>query len=147
MVTFARIFALINCAVLAAHFFRSGLRELAIASVATAVLVFFNRSWMRVVLQVVLLLGVFEWIRTMIELVTIRRAMGMPYVRLEVIMGSVAMLCGISAALLSLPRVVGRYQSETREASPVANALGPRSDVPDEVDASSASLPQGRSVL
>jgi len=85
---------------LGAHFFRAALVPLTVACLGLLALLFVRTRWARVSLQVALAIGTLEWLRTAWEFASMRAAMGQPYTRLLVILGSVAMVTALSALAL-----------------------------------------------
>ncbi len=85
--------------VLGAHFLRSGDLLLVLAALALIALLFVRRSWAARTVQVGLLLGSLEWLRVLAFLVAERRAEGQPFLRLLLILGSVALATGLCALL------------------------------------------------
>jgi hypothetical protein len=86
------IFPALAFLVLSAHFFRAGnLPLFAAALLLFLPLLFVRKSWAARTLQAGLALGAVEWIRTLVAFAGQRRAMGMPYTRLAVILGAVAL--------------------------------------------------------
>lgn len=100
--------ALLSVLVLAAHFFRAGRPALALASLAGAMLLSVRRAWAARALQVFLLVGAAEWLRTAAVLVEQRRRAGAPFLRLAVILGVVAAFTATSAALVGTRGFRGR---------------------------------------
>ena len=100
--------AWLSLVVLAAHFYRAGL------VVLTVILVFLPFFWIvrngRVIrfTQGVLLLGVFEWLRTLVVLVEYRNSINQPWGRMALILGLVAVVGGVSIFLLNT--VLNTYQ-------------------------------------
>jgi hypothetical protein len=76
--------------VLAAHFHRAGAIVLLTVTLGALALPFVRRRWAARALQVGLVLGALEWLRTLAVLVDARRATGQPYLRLALILGAVA---------------------------------------------------------
>ena len=76
--------------VLAAHFLRAG--NLALAALVSVVvaLLFMRRPLAARFVQSTLILGAFEWLRTLAFLAGERRAIGAPYLRITLILGGVA---------------------------------------------------------
>jgi len=64
------------------------------------VLIFIRRTWAVRTVQIGLVLGSIEWLLTLWMLVQERRMAGMPYLRLAIILGSVAVLTGLSGLIL-----------------------------------------------
>ena len=96
--------ALTLCAValalLAAHFYRGSHWLPAIGSVIALSLLLIRRPWARRALQALLLLGTLEWLRTAVVIAQLRLDQGRPYLRMALILGTVAMLTGAGAWLL-----------------------------------------------
>ena len=90
----------VSLLVLAAHFLRAG------NGVAVAVLLllipalFVRRSWTVRLVQVALIVGALEWLRTLYVLAQMRSAQGEPYTRMAVILGVVAAVSLVSALIL-----------------------------------------------
>jgi hypothetical protein len=103
--------AFIACLILTAHFLRWGnligvvfclaLPVAAVASKNRAVL----RAW-----QFLLGLGCALWIYNAVVFGRERLASGEPWLRMALILGAVSLFTGVSAGLLSLPRVLERYR-------------------------------------
>lgn len=77
---------------LAAHFSRAGHDLASLAAVLFPILLLVRRRWARWTLRVALVLGGFEWLRTLFRLVGERRALGEDWTRLALILGVVALL-------------------------------------------------------
>jgi hypothetical protein len=90
----------LSALVLAAHFLRAGNSALLLASLSLIALMFVRRAWAARAIQVGLLLGTLEWLRTLLFLVAVRKQAGEPFVRLAVILGAVAAVTGASALVL-----------------------------------------------
>ena len=86
---------------LAAHFQRAGLYPLVAVSIALIGLSFVTDAWARRVLQVALLVGAAEWLRTAWVLAAHRAAMGLPYARMLVILCVVAAITLVAAVVAS----------------------------------------------
>ena len=68
-----------------------------------------RRPWAARALQVVLVLGAAEWIRTLLTLVAERQAEGRPFVRMGVILGTIAFLSLLSAAAFATRGIKTRF--------------------------------------
>jgi hypothetical protein len=77
-------------ALLAAHFYRADWMLPAGLSGALTLLLAVPRPWAARTLQVALLLGALEWLRTLAAFAAMRVAVGQPYLRLALILGAVA---------------------------------------------------------
>jgi len=95
--------------VLAAHFLRAGHSVLLLASLSLLALLFVRRAWAARVIQVGLLLGTLEWLRTLLFLVAVRRHAGEPFIRLAIILGAVAAVTGASALVLQTRTLRQRF--------------------------------------
>lgn len=95
---------------LGAHFLRFGHWIGGIASVALVALLAVRRPWVPRLMQVVLVLGAVEWLRTLHGLAQVRSAMGQPYVRMTVILGAVAAMTFLSALLFQWRPLKKIYQ-------------------------------------
>jgi hypothetical protein len=85
---------------LAAHFFRAGLVPIAGLSAALVVLLCVRAPWAARVLQVALVVGTLEWLRTAWVFAAARAAADQPYARLLVILGTVAALTALAAWMI-----------------------------------------------
>jgi len=81
---------------LAAHFFRSENLLVALVCFLAVFLVFVRRPWAAYTIQVCLLLGSVEWLRSTISLILSRSASGEPFLRLAIILGSVTLFTALS---------------------------------------------------
>jgi hypothetical protein len=85
--------------VLGAHFMRYGDTIFVVTAAAMIALLLIRQPWVARLIQVVLVLGALEWLRTLYELVQLRIALGEPYGRMLFILASVAIVTA-SAALV-----------------------------------------------
>ena len=96
--------------VLGAHFLRDGSMVLVVACLTLVALLFVRRIWAARIVQGVLVLGALEWLWTLYGLVQVRAALDQPYVRMSVILGTVAAVTLASALLFetqALRRIYG----------------------------------------
>jgi hypothetical protein len=95
---------------LAAHFFRAG--QLLIAALASAapLLLAIPRPWAARLMQLTLLAGAVEWLRTLALFASTRIALGQPTLRLTIILVAVAALTAASAAVFRQPALRQRYR-------------------------------------
>jgi hypothetical protein len=77
--------------VLAAHFFRAGAPILFALCLLLLPLLFVRARWAAWTVQAALLAGTAEWVRTLAVFAGRRRAAGLPYTRLAIILGCVAL--------------------------------------------------------
>jgi hypothetical protein len=90
---------ILSAVLLGAHFLRAGMTLLVVVSLAFPFLLIIRRTWAVRLVQIILVSGAFEWVRTLTVLVAERRAIGQPWIRLAVILGVVAAFTGSSALL------------------------------------------------
>ena len=106
--------------VLGAHFMRAGNVVMVVVVLFLLGLLVVRRAWAARTVQVALLLGVLEWVRTMARLVAWRAQDGQPVLRLVVILGTVALVTGLSSLVFRSSRVRAWY--EPRQANVAGGA-------------------------
>lgn len=89
---------------LAAHFFRSGSLVMTALPILLVGLLAVRRTRAAHLLQVVLVLGAVEWLRTLRSLSAMRAAQGESAERMAAILGAVAAFTALSALLLRTRR-------------------------------------------
>jgi hypothetical protein len=87
----------LSLAVLGAHFMRYGDTIFVAGTLVLTGLLFVRQPWVARLMQVVLVLGALEWFHTLYGLVQMRVALGEPYGRMLIILGSVAVVTACSA--------------------------------------------------
>lgn len=87
----------LSLVLLGAHFLRDGTWVGVFACLLLIGLLFLRRPWVARMIQVALVLGALEWLRTMYELAHIRALHGQPYGRMLTILGVVAAITLLSA--------------------------------------------------
>lgn len=112
MVLLRLLLPVLACVLLAAHFFRADLLALAVLCAALPLVLAVPRPWAARAIQVVLVLGVFEWLRTLAVFAAERLSMGQPVVRLAAILIAVALFTGASALVFRARTVAARYRLE-----------------------------------
>lgn len=95
---------------LAAHFYRAGSLLFAAVSVALIGLLAVPRAWAARAVQIALVVGAVEWLRTLAAFAAARVASGQPYLRLTLILLAVAIFTAASAAVFRHPRLRQRYR-------------------------------------
>jgi hypothetical protein len=85
---------------LAAHFYRARQLVLLALAVALLALVFVARRPALRLVQLGLVAGAFEWLRSLLSFAELRAAHGAPWTRLAWILGGVAAFSGFAALLL-----------------------------------------------
>ena len=100
--------ALLSALLLGAHFSRMGSTPLVILALLFPAVLFFRRAWAARLVQLALICGAIEWVRTLLFFVVERNAQGQPWTRLAIILGFVAVFTGSSALPFSFSRPLRR---------------------------------------
>lgn len=104
------VFPSLAAFLLAAHFYRAGQFVLAALSVVVLALLAVPRPWAARALQLVLVAGALEWLRTLAMFASARIAMGQPYLRLTLILLAVAAFTAASASVFRQSTLRRRYR-------------------------------------
>ena len=105
----------LSLVILGAHFMRYGNFAGVFVFSGLIALLFVRRAWVARLMQVVLVLGALEWVRTLYELVQIRAALGQPFIRMTLILGVVVAVSFCSALLFQLPALKRIYRLDHRD--------------------------------
>jgi hypothetical protein len=100
---------IISFLLLSAHFYRAGQVILAVLCIALPVLLVFKEAWVARVIQITLILGALEWLRTAWYFVQIRMDAGQPWTRLAIILGAVALFTALSALVFRAEKLRIRF--------------------------------------
>ena len=100
----------LSLVILGAHFMRYGNSVGVIGSLLLIALLIVRRPWVARLMQVVLILGALEWVRTLYDLVQVRTALGQPFGRMLVILGIIAAVSFCSALLFQSPALKKIYR-------------------------------------
>ena len=101
---------ILSLLVLGAHFFRAGNLLLVLVALGLVACLAARRPWVPRLVQVALLLGAVEWVRTVMLFAGERMRAGEPYLRLVIILGAVALVTALSALLFETARLGRRYR-------------------------------------
>ena len=101
--------ALLSFLVLAAHFFRGGHTNLTLICCAAPLLLLARRTWATRLLQVLLVIGALEWVRTTLQIQAIRIDEGRDWHRMAVILYSVAGFTFASSLVFFSPALRRHY--------------------------------------
>ena len=101
---------ILSALLLAAHFLRAELFPLVALSLAFPILLLSKRPWSVRLVQIILVLGALEWIRTLLILVDERRTAGQPSTRLAIILGLVAVFTACSVLVFCWASLKKRYR-------------------------------------
>ena len=80
---------ILSILLLAAHFFRAGDNFYMLTLLILLPLLLIKKSWVPWLLQVALVLGAVEWLRTLMFVAQMRIEFGMPWARMAIILGAV----------------------------------------------------------
>jgi hypothetical protein len=94
---------------LGAHFFRAGDIVLVFIVLSSVIILLIPRPWAVRIIQIELVLGSIEWMRTLIHLVKLRQAMGESWSLLVLILGSVVILTICSSLVFKFKPLRKRY--------------------------------------
>lgn len=103
---------ILSFGLLAAHFSRAGVLPLMILSIVIPFLLFIKKAWVARGIQILLLLGALEWIRSMFGYIEIRKAIGDDWGRLAIILVTVAVLTACSGLVFRGKSLKKSYQLE-----------------------------------
>ena len=101
--------AILSFVLLAAHFSRAELLPIAIICVIIPFILFIKAVWIPRLIQLFLILGTLEWIRTLFVLFAERQALGQPWQRLIIILSAVALFTLLSALIFQKKTIRERY--------------------------------------
>ncbi len=100
---------LVSILLLAAHFFRAGQTVIVFVLPGLLLLLMVKKFWVPWVMQVVLLLGAAEWLRTLFFVAQMRIEYDMPWMRMAIILGTVALLTACSGLVFRGKALRKRY--------------------------------------
>lgn len=103
--------AIFSFILLAAHFSRQDLNILAVVCMILPFLLLIKKKVVLTLFQLLLFLGVVEWIRSLIMYIEERQITGEDYGTLTIIISSVAFFTFVSAVLLSTGKVRFAYRN------------------------------------
>ncbi len=103
--------AILSTLVLGAHFYRSGNLIVVAVILVCLLLLAVRRPWVAWGYQALLLLGAAEWVRTLVEIMKRRQAMGEPWTRMAIILGVVAVVTAASALAFHSKALRERYKT------------------------------------
>ena len=109
------IMPILALAVLAASFMRAGDQLLVLGCVGLALLLALPRPWAARLAQAVLVLAALRWVWLAWVIGSTRAAMGIPYTRMALILGAVALFSLISALVFQSGRLRRYYGLAARQ--------------------------------
>jgi hypothetical protein len=101
---------LLSLLVLGAHFLRTGAWLPVAACLGLCLLLLVRRPWVARMVQVVLVLAAAEWLRTLWGFASFRRAHGLPWTRMALILGGVSLFTLLSALVFRSSGLRERYR-------------------------------------
>lgn len=105
--------AILAFVLLGAHFLRASQYHLLLLCVVGPLLLLkIRRRWGLVLLQILAYSGGIEWIRTIIVIAQRRISYGLPWIRMAVILGAVALFTVFSGLLLNSRQVKEKYEEK-----------------------------------
>ncbi len=106
---------LISVILLAAHFLRAGQIYFVIAIMGIPALLFLRHKYVVPIVSIGLIAGGIEWIRTTLHLIEMRQALGMPFLRLTLIMGAVTLFTFGSIFIFRNKTLKRRYYKQNEK--------------------------------
>ena len=106
---------MISFLLIAAHFYRAGLAVSAFLLLSLLLLLAIRNVWVPRVIQLFLVLAAFEWVRTLVNIAQMRIDMGVPWVRMAVILGVVALFTALSGLVFRTAALRSRYSGAPRQ--------------------------------
>ena len=100
---------ILSILLLAAHFFRAGENIYVYVLLALLPLLVLKKFWVPWVIQVALILGAIEWLLTLMFVAQMRIEFDMPWTRMAIIMGAVAMFTALSSLVFRGKALRKRY--------------------------------------
>ena len=95
---------------LAAHFFRSGMYLLSAICLIFPLLLLIKFKIAVRIIQLLLILGALEWFRTLYNLAAEKITAGLPWTRLALILGGVAIFTALSTLVFKFKSIKTRYK-------------------------------------
>ena len=115
---FLRLLPVLVCLLLlAAHFFRAGQVVIVFVLLALLPLLLVRKYWVPWIIQMVLLLGAVEWLRTLAFVAQMRIEFDMPWTRMAIILGGVALFTACSGLVFRGKALRKRYAGEDSAAT------------------------------
>ena len=100
---------LLSFGLLAAHFVRAGQTFVAYFLLFLLLLLMIRKTWVPWLIQLTLILGAAEWIRTLVSFAQVRIEFGMPWTRMVIILGLVALFTALSSLVFRSQALRKRY--------------------------------------
>ena len=101
----------ISFLLLSAHFMRAGQMAVTYVLLFLLLLLLIRKTWVPWVIQLTLLLGAVEWLRTLVSFAQLRLEYGMPWMRMAIILVAVALFT-VSSGLVFRSRALRKRYSD-----------------------------------
>lgn len=106
---------IISLLFMAAHFYRAGLIPVVVIIMFAPFLLFVPHRLIARIIQALLAISSIEWLITISRLVSMRQEMGMPWIRLALILGVVAIITFGSIFVFRLKSLRIRYKLDSNK--------------------------------
>ena len=100
---------LLSALLLVAHFSRADNLIMILVSLAVPAALLIKRPMAARAVQVGLLLGALEWVRTLMAIALRRHELGEPWLRMAIILGTVALVTALSALVFQTTNLKNRF--------------------------------------
>ena len=100
----------ISFLLLAAHFVRAGQVVVVFVLLCLLLLLLVRKFWVPWIIQLTLLLGAIEWLSTLYTVAHLRIASGVPWTRMAIILGAVALFTALSSLVFRSKAMRNRFQ-------------------------------------
>lgn len=104
----------ISLLLLSAHFFRGSETVFVILPLLLFIPLMFRIKWVPPLIQLALVLGALEWLYTLVSFAQIRVQMGMPWDRMAIILGVVALFTACSGLVFRSSALRERYSDTSQ---------------------------------
>lgn len=105
---------ILSSLMLSAHFYRHYNYPMMVISILVPLLLLIKKRWVLAVIQLFALGGAGVWINTIVVIADERMRSGGPWIRMAVILGTVALFTASSGFLLNLKKVKDNYPSSDK---------------------------------
>jgi len=99
----------ISFLLMAAHFLRDGRTVTAYVLLCLPLLLILRKAWVPRLMQLILLLGALEWVRTLYFIAQLRIGLGIPWTRMAIILGLVALFTALSCLVFRSEALRNRF--------------------------------------
>jgi hypothetical protein len=108
----------ISFLLIAAHFVRAGQTVFTVVLLSLLLLLLLRKAWVPQLITLVLILAAVEWLYTIFSVAQMRISLGMPWMRMAVILGAVALFTALSSLVFRSEALRTRFsdvkQAETQ---------------------------------